>query len=147
MKIPAKETLKELYHGQGMSMLEIARKYDVAEGTVSRWFARLGILARPAKRPTALQSRFPQTVNRELLEDMYVRRRMSLPDIGVYFSVSPSTVLSWFRQLGIASRSSSDARKIVIAQGKGVSTKRVSRAISAPTAYLPDYPMLNNKTG
>lgn len=44
--VPLEETLRKLYHEQGMTLAEVAGVLGVTSGTVSRWMGALGIEAR-----------------------------------------------------------------------------------------------------
>lgn len=134
---PSRELLEQLYHGEKMSLAEIAQQFETTEATVSRWMTKKGVATRVAGVTKFIRSGCPSP---EMLEDMYVRRQMSTVDMSVYFGVQPVTIVSWLRRYGIKLRSFSEGAAVSAKQGKRTQYKERSPDWrKAPTASLPEY--------
>lgn len=56
--------------------------------------------------------------NKEVLHDLYWKKKLSTIQIGEKFGVAPGTIHSWMEKLGIATRNHSEATKIAFKQGR-----------------------------
>lgn len=92
----SKAKLQELYHDEGMRLIDIANKYGVCESYVSKKFRLFGIKTKrgPDKKH----------VPRELVERLYVEEEMGLREIAERCEVSTSTIHKRLLEWGIETR-------------------------------------------
>lgn len=94
------ETLKELYHGEGLSLSEIADRFDTTAPTISRWMDKHGIEKR-SQGPAVADERVKDA---EWLERQYSVKQKSVNDISDETGCSNKTVLKWLDKHNIGTR-------------------------------------------
>ena len=96
--MPDRDTLQELYEGQGLSTTAIGVRYGVANVTVATWLRRSEIRVRNSGGKVVSPPSF------EHLYQLYVEKRLSLRSVGDRFGVQPSSVHGWLQKRGIPTR-------------------------------------------
>lgn len=114
---PCPSVLKKLYLQQGLSLLQIANRLAVSEGSVNRWMRYHKIPVRiPGRKPrgtTVVKSSQPTGRPRgchsirppiQDLVDLYVAQGLTSTQIATRYNVSRTSVCAWLRYYGIAVR-------------------------------------------
>ncbi|TDT97275.1 hypothetical protein EDD99_5387 [Streptomyces sp. 846.5] len=86
----APDRLRQLYQDQGESLTQIAARTNCSTSTVSQVFREFGILTRLRRPPGTLE----RSVSRTWLEDEYIRKGRSSPDIARELGLAKSDILS-----------------------------------------------------
>lgn len=102
------EWLREKYHGEGLTMREIADECGVTNTTIGEWMDRHGIDKRDQ---SAAQRPDGKYTNREWLATQYHVKGRTLADIGEECDVGPATILKWMRKFDIPRREATDHKK------------------------------------
>jgi len=95
---PDGRTLRELYHGVGLTLREIGRRYAATAATVLRWMAEAGVERRPPGRVSGRPGC-------EELFGLYVDEVWSLEELAEEYEVSAPTVRRWLLECEIPVRS------------------------------------------
>jgi transposase len=87
------ETLRELYHSEGLSQKEIAERFGVKSNTISEWMSRNGITTRPHQDAPHKSA--------DLLRHLYHEDGLTTREIGEKLGVSTNTIQYWMQRHGI----------------------------------------------
>ena len=93
-----RERLVELYHGQGMSLQDIATDAGLSRQALTTMARDYGIDIREPHRPLST------SVDRVWLHEQYHTHRRTLPDIAREAGMSTTTLARWARKYGIPLR-------------------------------------------
>ncbi|AYM44340.1 LysR family transcriptional regulator [[Mycobacterium] chelonae subsp. gwanakae] len=88
-RLPAPQ-LRQLYHDEGRSALQIATQYGVSRQTVIRLACQYGLEIRPAHRP-----RTHDAIDRDWLYTEYVVNGRTLPDLAAEKGMSTANMARW----------------------------------------------------
>jgi transposase len=99
------EWLRDKYHGDGLTLYEIADECDVTATTISSWMDKHEIETRDQS--DAQQPEGKHT-DREWLAEQYHGKGRALADIGDECDVSAATVMKWMEKHNIPRRSYTD---------------------------------------
>lgn len=105
--LPADE-LRELYINQGLTMTEIAERFNVSETTVRRRLNELNIISRP-RGPKGSSDLPHLELTEDVLRELYLERKLSIPQIAELYGWGRETVRQRFIEYGIPIRSFSQA--------------------------------------
>lgn len=92
------DELHRLFVDEGLSQAQLARRFDAASGTVSRWLAECG-LGTPDPRADPAR-----------LRELYVTQRLTTREVGEVLGMSPNRVTRELALAGIPRRSPHDRR-------------------------------------
>ena len=105
------QTLRELYHGQGLNCEEVGDELGVAKSTINKWMQRNGIERRDIAKAHGILKKHPaegprDTTPDELTEEKWLREkhhqeRMSTHEIAEELDCSRSCVSNWLDKHGI----------------------------------------------
>jgi len=84
------DTLRELYHDKRMSLREISDELDCAEATLGRWMDKHGI-----ERRQSMKEISGPWQDKEVLQELYEERGLSLKDIADRYGIVFQTVRRW----------------------------------------------------
>lgn len=87
-------SLRELYHGEGLTTYEISDKWDVSAVTIQEWLDKHGISKRQGKR-----ERHPNRPTNERLRELYPDKRCG--ELADEFDASVRAVLNWLHEADI----------------------------------------------
>jgi len=104
MKI-SKEELDDLYINQKMSSREIAKKLEISHRTVLDRMEKFGIKRRTRNEVKKL------SIDKKMLEDLYVNQRLSLREVAKKLGVSTRTILRRMKEFDIEIRTISESQK------------------------------------
>jgi len=90
-----RETLKRLYHVEGLSQREIADRFDVGQKTISNWVRKHGL---------QFDGRTEPYQDADTLRRLYHEEGMSQAEIAEKFGVADNTISEWFSKLDITAR-------------------------------------------
>ncbi|MHA2227215.1 MAG: hypothetical protein ACXAC8_18510, partial [Candidatus Hodarchaeales archaeon] len=88
---PPKEMLVALYWNQNLSVLQIAGKCNVSDGTVLKWLKYYGIPRRIARNKSI------PPPPKDYLMNLYWNQNLSLQQIAEQYYVSKATACKWFK--------------------------------------------------
>jgi len=91
------EWLREKYHGEIMTLKEIADECGVSRTTISDWLDRHGIDKRTQKETQRLRNAGKHT-DREWLAEQYHAHKRSLEDISTECDVDAVTIMNWMER-------------------------------------------------
>ena len=89
-----RDVLYDLYWNKDMTHKEIAEKYDKSSTTIFRWFKKLKIPTRDAKKRSNMPSK-------EKLYNLYWNEGLTQEEIGKIYGNASKTVSSWMDKLNI----------------------------------------------
>lgn len=92
-----KEQLEELYWGKELSLDQIEEKLKCSRTKIHYWLKKFGIERRLAG-PRGLN------IQKEDLEELYWKKKLSMIEIGKMFGCENSNILYWMRKYGIKTR-------------------------------------------
>ena len=101
------DTLRELYHGEGLSSREVANRLGCGKKTILRWLDKHGI--EKDKSPARKRS---EKLDEELVSRLYLDEKMSGHEIASKIGMSANAVYSFMDDIGIEKRSRSDSAKL-----------------------------------
>lgn len=107
------EWLREQYWKYGRSTIDIAEELGVSDNAVARWMEKHGIERRSLSEAfsDADKSDLDKLQDPDWLREQYIENERSSNDIAEEIGVSGSTVLKRMEELGISSRSTTEAQK------------------------------------
>lgn len=94
------ERLRELYHGDGLTLSEIGERLDTTAATISRWMDKHGIEKR-SQGPSVADERVKDA---EWMERQYSVRQKSVGELSDETGCSNKTILKWLDKHGIHTR-------------------------------------------
>lgn len=100
-----RETLRRLYHDEGMSQSEIADRFDVASNTISEWFSKLDITARPFEDAPHKSA--------DVLRYLHHNEGMALTEMGERLGRNRETIRHWMEKHGIPRRDANRKRHTI----------------------------------
>lgn len=107
------DTLRELYHGERLSIQGIADELGATYPTVHKWLSEHGI----ERRSSGEHQTPPELQDREWLEEQHVTLERPMVDIGEEVGVHRATVSRWLKRHGIERNSgntlSPDAEEVL----------------------------------
>jgi len=95
------EVLRKLHWDEGLSVSDIADKFDVSYATVYRHMEKHDI-----ERRTANQDKEGDWKNKEVLRRLYVENGLSIPEVADELGCGKTTVHRWLKKHGIKRRRS-----------------------------------------
>jgi len=104
------EWLSEKYHGEIMTLKEIADECGVSRTTISDWLDRHGIEKRTQKETQRLRNAGKHS-DREWLAEQYHGKGRTLEDIANECDVDAVTIMNWMERHGIPRRDAAQHRK------------------------------------
>jgi 5-methylcytosine-specific restriction endonuclease McrA len=107
------ETLRELYHGEGLTQPQIAEALGCSARIVSKWMDRhdIEVTCADSISRSKLGPAYDILSDREQMEQLYWRERKSLAEIADEIGVSPNTVKSWLQKHGLGNRTNAEATR------------------------------------
>lgn len=99
------DVLRELYHGEGLTLAKVGERLDVSEATIHRWMDHHGI----DRRNGGVEDGNAPYRDREVLERLYVQQGLSLREIAGRFGCYNTTVHYWLKRHGIETRNQKTA--------------------------------------
>lgn len=96
------DTLRELYHGQGLTYYDIADKFGVAHSTIQRWIKKHGIESRGGGVEPSGDSDLYD--NEEWLREQYVEKELSMNDMAEKAGTTATTIRNRMVEYGIERR-------------------------------------------
>lgn len=102
----SKEKLIELYHNKKMSLEQIAKELNVSSDIIYRKMKQYQISRR--SRQEALSKFKKLGINRKILYDLYITKKMTQEEIGKSFNVSDMSISSWLKNFNIKARKASE---------------------------------------
>jgi len=121
------EWLREKYHGEIMTLKEIADECGVSRTTISDWLDRHSIDKRTQKETQRLRNAGKHS-DREWLAEQYHGKGRTLEDIANECDVDAVTIMNWMERHGIPRRGYSDhlrEEKVTLSQIKGYESAQV----------------------
>jgi len=88
-----KHIMRELYHGEEMSINDISECFDIAYGTGQKWLEKHEIERRPAPQENEGPHRDESTLRR-----LYHEQRMTMAEIADELSVGKGTIQYWMNK-------------------------------------------------
>lgn len=112
-----KNTLRRLYHGDNLSVNEIAKKFDCGHSTISKWMDRHDIERNPSQKlsdkvPSSFSSTPEELTQKDWLRQKYREENKTFKEISEALDVGESTVRDWVEKLGIEKRSSEERYRL-----------------------------------
>ncbi len=110
-----RDTLDELYNGQGLSISQIAKKLGCSRTTVWKWMEKHDLPRRPpciwnkTNLEAVAQIAARYGASREMLDDLYNQQGLTLRQIGAQFGVTDGTILYWMKRHNLLRRDKSEA--------------------------------------
>jgi predicted DNA-binding protein YlxM (UPF0122 family) len=102
------DQLRDLYLQQGLTMTEIAERFNVGETTVRRRLSELGVLSRP--RGPKVSAHLPHLeLTESTLRNLYLEQKLSIPQIAEHYGWGRETVRLKLMEYQIPIRSFSQA--------------------------------------
>ena len=114
-----KEWLETEYIVKDREAQDIADECGINMRTMREWISIFGLTG--TKRNT-------DHITKEILEDMYIKNKMSSLEIGKEFGICDGTVLNLLKKFGIKSRSTSEAVNIYLYEKGGIEKARKTQS-------------------
>lgn len=111
--VPSKEELIELYNQSGISISELARRYNTSNPTIRKWLQSYDIKRKSHKQISTEvnQSKKYKVPDRDTFMSLY--KNNSIKFLESYYGVSQETIYYWLNVLDIKKVSSSDKLSLV----------------------------------
>jgi transcriptional regulator with XRE-family HTH domain len=110
VRIPCSE-LRDLYERQGLSSIEIARRYGCSDVVVRKKLAQCGIPIRTSSE--AAVQRWDVDISADKLRELYEAQKLSILAIAERYGCTHRTVLNKMLEYGIVSRTISESMALV----------------------------------
>lgn len=145
-----RETLHRLYHGEKMSMKEVADELDCDAQTVCDWLEKLDVGSRSQDETRAIRGTHNGNPKEgphhdpEWLEERYVEDGRSLAEMGELADVAPMTIQRAMDRHGIDRRSPTHhlEKETTIRTGKRTAHERISFTVDGQTHYYDVHRLL-----
>lgn len=108
-----RENLQKLYNDKKLSRNEVAKRLGVSGWAVSYWMKKYGISCRTLSEATRFSMRKlrKQGVTKEILKDLYHRKKWNSTEIANKFGVTTKTITDWMRKFNIPRRTVSESQR------------------------------------
>jgi len=94
------ETLRRLYHDEGMTLAEIGDRFDVSDTTIRRWMVKKGVERADSNRT----DREAPHRDESTLRQLYFEEELSMREISERLECGITTVRMWMNRFGIERR-------------------------------------------
>jgi predicted DNA-binding protein YlxM (UPF0122 family) len=109
--IPEKETLIKLYYEDYLNSQSIGNIYNVSGSTVLNWLKRYNLKVRT---PGEALSKIHLSPAKKVLIDLYLKRKMSMKEIGSLYNTNKGMVRTWIISQGIKTRPRGGNKKVKV---------------------------------
>jgi DNA-binding CsgD family transcriptional regulator len=126
----SKGELEKLYWKEGLSIRQIAKKFDTSPTKIFSQMKKFKIPRRPAKKPI--------NISKEQLEDLYITQRLSTLKISKILKISSATVSRKLKKFGIPTRKIEPKYKITKEEleelyiNKKLSSLKIAKILNMP---------------
>jgi hypothetical protein len=111
------DELRDLYLNQGLTMAEIAARFNVGATSVRRKLHEMGVVSRP-RGPKGSRESAQHTLTSDELRELYIERKLSIPQIAELYGCANETIRQRLIKHAIPIRSFSQAT--LVQHGTGV---------------------------